>query len=136
MSSPLGPSEAVPTILVVEDKVLIRSAAVDYLEEHGFEVLEAADASSAIQLLIYGDVIIDAVFTDICMPGEIDGLGLVHWIRQNRAGLPTIVTSGAHHFMAETIGGLCFFDKPYDCAEVADRIQEMIAEQWRRAAAN
>ena len=135
-SPPLGPSEEALTILVVEDEALIRVALVDYLEDNGFEVVEAGDAASAIQLLLYGDITIDAVFTDICMPGEMDGLGLAAWIRQNRAGLPTIVTSGARRIEAGAEGGLCFFAKPYDCAEVTDRLQEMIAERRQRASAN
>jgi DNA-binding response OmpR family regulator len=135
-SPPLDPGEEALTILVVEDEMLIRVALVDYLEDNGFEVVEAGDAASAIQLLLYGDIIIDAVFTDICMPGEMDGLGLVAWIRQNRVGLPTIVTSGARRLDAEAAGGPCFFDKPYDCAEVADRLHAMIAECRQRASAN
>lgn len=135
-SPPLDPSEEALTILVVEDEMLIRVALVDYLEDNGFEVVEAGDAASAIRLLLYGDITIDGVFTDVCMPGEMDGLGLVSWIRQNRADLPTIVTSGARRIEAGGEGGLCFFAKPYDCAEVTDRLHELIAERRQRASAN
>jgi len=117
-----------PTILVVEDEPLIGLALVDALEERGFVVMEAGNAAAAIQCLVYSDFAIDAVITDICMPGEIDGLGLLHWIRENRPSLPIIITSGVRRDdgIAEATGGACFFDKPYDCAVVADRIHQMI----------
>ncbi len=62
------------TVLVVEDEMFVRMIAADALEESGFAVLEAADAMQALEQLATHRVAV--LFTDINMPGEIDGLQL------------------------------------------------------------
>jgi len=66
----------------------------DYLQECGFKVLEASSADEAILIIEKSDVFIDLVFSDVSMPGTIDGFALAHWVRTNRPGLPIILTSG------------------------------------------
>lgn len=125
-----GHSERTLTVLVAEDEVLIRAALVDYLEEHGFIVLEAGDAVAAIQLMSYGDLAIDGVITDISMPGEIDGMGLVNWARRNRPHVPIVVTSGFYSEAAQAAGNtICFFQKPYDCEIVAEKLCALIGDE-------
>ena len=69
-----------PVVLVVEDEALIRLNAVDLIEEAGFQALEAANADEAIRILeSRNDIRI--VFTDVHMPGYIDGLKLAHAVR-------------------------------------------------------
>lgn len=68
------------TVLVVEDEVLIRLSIVDQLENMDFTVLEAVDADSAIEILEQWDDI-QLVFTDVQMPGTMDGLQLAHYVR-------------------------------------------------------
>ncbi|WP_072380624.1 response regulator [Rhizobium tibeticum] len=99
-------------VLVVEDEPLIRYAAVDALEQDGFDVLEAANADEALVLL--QERSIDAVFTDINMPGSIDGLGLVSLVRARFPDARLIVTSGhvqLGHF--DLPSGVSFLPKPY-----------------------
>jgi DNA-binding NtrC family response regulator len=122
-----GWSERTLTILVAEDEFLVRAALVDCLEERGFNVLEAASAASAIQLIAYSDFTVCAVVTDICMPGEIDGIGLMRWVHHNKPGIPVIVTSGfcSEQAQLDACDGACFYAKPYDCNDVAIKLLEL-----------
>jgi DNA-binding NtrC family response regulator len=123
-----GWSERTLTILVAEDEPLVRAVLVDCLEERGFNVLEASNATSAIQLIAYSDFTICAVVTDICMPGDIDGIGLMHWVHHNRPGIPVIVTSGfcTEQAQLDARDGAYFYAKPYDCEKLAIKLTELI----------
>ena len=84
------PAAASRTILVVEDETLIRLLAADSLEESGYRVLEAADATEALRILEEHDEV-DVLFTDVNMPGPLDGLdlaGMMHDRRPDLARLP------------------------------------------------
>jgi len=81
------------TVLVVEDEASVRLAISDYLTEQGFVVLQAADAAGAIEVISLHPEI-DLVFTDLLMPGDMDGLDLAEWLFKHRPGLPVIITSG------------------------------------------
>ena len=94
------PSDCVPdsaaasrTILVVEDETLIRLLAADSLEESGYRVLEAADATEALRILEEHDEV-DVLFTDVNMPGPLDGLDLAGMMHDRRPDLGLIITSG------------------------------------------
>ena len=87
------PKERTPAILLVEDEVLVRLALSDYLQECGFKVYEAGTAAEAIEILDSKEVIIDLVFSDVRMPGGMDGFGLASWVRAYRPGIPVILTS-------------------------------------------
>ena len=82
-----------PLVLVVEDELLLRMNAVSLLEEAGFAVLEAGSADEAIALL-EGGRDIGIVFTDINMPGSMDGLRLAHAIRNRWPPIELVLTSG------------------------------------------
>lgn len=127
MSTELTSSNPSPTILVVEDEVLIRMHVVDSLTDAGFNVIEAADATQAIEVLKTCDAV-DLVFTDITLPGELDGFGLVRWIRMQNPSLPIILTSGGHNaaLAAERCKGEPFFEKPYDVIVLAEQMLAMI----------
>ena len=124
------PEDRAPTILLVEDEVLIRMAASDYLQECGFKVLEASSAAEAIAMIQGSETPIDVVFSDIRMPGEMDGFGLAEWIREHRAGLSVLLTSGDAK-TAEVAKGLCekleIVSKPYDYRLAAARIRQLIS---------
>src|SRR3977135_3594291 len=119
------PGERMPTILVVEDEALIRMAISAFLQECGFMVLEASNAAEALAMIQSDQSALDLVFSDIRMPGEIDGFGLSKWIRENRRDLPVILVSGdkkksdaAHELCAQEP----FLTKPYDMHMVAGHI--------------
>jgi CheY-like chemotaxis protein len=128
------PGERTPTILVVEDEILIRFVISDYLQHCGFRVHVAGDAEEAIQILQAADPI-DVVFSDVVMPGEMDGFGLAQWIRKNRPGLPIILTS-ADAKKAMAAKELCenepFFAKPYDVVQVVAEIRAVIEGKTRK----
>ena len=86
-------SNGPPVILVVEDEGLVRMAAADDLVEAGFKVIEAANADQAIQMLeAHPEITI--LFTDIDMPGSMDGPKLAAAVRDRWPPLKIIVTSG------------------------------------------
>ena len=82
-----------PVVLVVDDEVLVRTVAVDMVEQAGFEVIEASNADEAIRILESRQDI-RAVFTDIQMPGSMDGLRLAQSVRDRWPPVALIVTSG------------------------------------------
>ena len=124
------PQDRTPAILIVDDEPLIRLALSDFLQEGGFKVLEAANAGEAIVMIEQGQVKIDLVFSDVRMPGDMDGLGLVKWVHENHADLPIFLATGdigkanaAHTLRA----GELFFAKPYDLDVVAAKIRQTLA---------
>src|SRR5688500_18329174 len=80
-------------VLVVEDDPLVRMLAADHLRDYGFVVVPAEHAAEALEILS-SDTPIHFVFTDVVMPGALDGLGLADWLRANRPRLPFAVASG------------------------------------------
>lgn len=117
------------TILVVEDEVLIRFVVAAYLRDCGFRVVEATSADEAIAVLEAPSTAVDLVFSDVNMPGSRDGFGLARWIREHRAGLPIILTSGIAR-TAELSVDLCELgpieEKPYSVEDLASRIQRVL----------
>src|SRR6202008_4602544 len=82
-----------PTVLVVEDEILIRTAVAEYLRISGYAVVEAADAAEAVTVFEAREPI-DVAFCDVDMPGTMDGLSLARWIKQHHSTLPVLLTSG------------------------------------------
>jgi CheY-like chemotaxis protein len=113
-------------ILVVEDEALIRMGIVASLEDDGFIVVEASNADEAIEMLI-GHPDIKAMFTDIDMPGGMDGLRLAAAVRDRWPPIQIIVTSGQVRLTQETmpVEGR-FFTKPYDVNRIAMTLREMV----------
>jgi CheY-like chemotaxis protein len=112
------------TILVVEDDFLIRIDIADFLRGCGWHVAEAGTAAEAVALLESGAPV-DLVFSDIQMPGPMDGFGLAAWVRAHRPGLRIILTSGVIQ-KTEAAASLCDegpIGKPYDHERLAERIR-------------
>lgn len=111
-------------VLVVEDEPLLRMMAVDLVEDAGFEAVEASNADEAVLILEQrGDIRI--VFTDIDMPGSMDGLKLAAAIRDRWPPIEIIITSG--HIRANEVvlpPRSVFFSKPYDHQKVTAKIRE------------
>ena len=112
-------------ILIVEDELLIRMNAVEMIEE-AFEVVEAASADEAIAIL-EGRLDITVVFTDIQMPGSMDGQKLAAAVRHRWPPIKIVATSGQ-----VTLGpgdlpeGGRFLPKPYSPAEIMKTLRELI----------
>jgi DNA-binding NtrC family response regulator len=114
-------------VLVVEDEPLMRMDIADALEDGGFLVFEAANADDAIVILVEHTEI-QALFTDIDMPGSMDGLKLAAAVRKRWPPIKIIVTSGHQHIREGNlpIDGR-FFSKPYDPEKIISTIREMVA---------
>ena len=100
------------TVLVVEDQPLLRLHAVDMIEDAGFIALEAEDADAAVaMLMLSADV--QLLFTDIEMPGSMDGVELAALVRDRWPPMHIIVTSGRGLVDASTLPVGCpFIAKP------------------------
>ena len=100
-------------VLVVEDEPLVRMGIVDHLQEQGFTVLEAANADEAITILSQNTTI-QILFTDIDMPGEMDG------IRERWPPIRIVITSGHRQPLGSDLpSGAQFFAKPYNPDTIA-----------------
>jgi CheY-like chemotaxis protein len=120
-------TSAPPLVLVVEDDELIRLNAVDLIECSGFAVIEAKDADEAIEILVRrADVAV--VFTDIDMPGSMDGLKLAAAIRNRWPPIEIVITSGklnpAPHSMPARSR---FLAKPYNGERLVETIRALAA---------
>src|SRR6266404_7474922 len=114
-----------PVVLIVEDEFLLRMDAVDMIEAAGFEAVEAANADEAIEILeARRDITV--VFTDIQMPGSMDGLKLARAVRGRWPPIKIVTTSG-HVDVAETDlpDGGRFLPKPYSPTQVTGLLREL-----------
>jgi DNA-binding NtrC family response regulator len=117
------------TILFVEDEVLVRMPIAQYLRDCGYRVIEAANADEAMAVLMQKETIVDIVFSDIEMPGVVDGFGLAKWIREHRAGLDVLL-AGTVPRAVENAKQLCeqsSLPKPYDAQILHDHIKRLLA---------
>lgn len=117
-------AQSTPVVLVVEDEPLLREVTAEYLEEHGFAVLRARNADEAIALLRHQDRI-GAVFSDIQMPGSMNGVALAHWISDSAPAVKVLLTSG--QAPPDLAREWTLVAKPYDVAEVERRLRAMVA---------
>ena len=111
------------SVLIVEDHLWTRYTLADYLRAAGYRVVEARDAEEAISVLSSGKPI-DVVFSDIKMPGSMDGISLADWIGQHYAGMPVILTSG-HRPPLLPAACRAFFLKPCSLAALEQEIGGM-----------
>jgi CheY-like chemotaxis protein len=113
------------TVLVVEDEVLIRMLIAEELRDSGFQVIEAANADEAMGFLAGGGDV-DLVFTDVRMPGAMDGLALARHINEAHRDTKLLITSG--HLQAGDAAGLGpFIPKPYSISSVIELIGQHLS---------
>jgi CheY-like chemotaxis protein len=118
-----------PVILIVEDEFLIRMQTADVIRDAGFEVVEAISADDAI-LILESRRDIRVVFTDIHMPGSMDGLKLAHAVRDRWPPVHIIATSGRQLIHESDLpAGSLFFAKPYSPERVAGALLALTAAQ-------
>ena len=117
------------TILLVEDEVLVRVPIAQYLRDCGYRVIEAVNAEEAMTVLLHEETVVDVVFSDIEMPGAVDGFGLAKWIREHRPGLDVLL-AGTINRTVENAKQLCAegaVRKPYDAEIVHNHIKRLLA---------
>lgn len=131
--APDGRASAIPhqpVILVVEDEDLVRLSAAEYLRFSDYHVVEAATADDAVALLSSGTEV-DLVFSDIRMPGQLDGYGLTRWLRANRPSLPVLLTTGFAGTAREQATPAPMLLKPYSLEGLRRKIGELLPDSAR-----
>lgn len=117
-----------PVLLVVEDDFLVRLTLVDALADDGFDVLEASDATEALDLVCArGDI--TAMLTDINLPGQADGFALARAARVVRPGLPIVYASGRYSAAepGKAVDGARFLAKPFTPALAGATVRDLLA---------
>jgi CheY-like chemotaxis protein len=124
------------SVLLVEDEPLISDIAAEALAEQGFEVRAASNASEALRYLLAGSVI-DVLFTDVNLPGGIDGAALARRARELRPDLPVIYTSGRQHAIdhLDPVEGAVFVPKPYDPFNLGRLVDYLVISRRAHAGA-
>jgi CheY-like chemotaxis protein len=115
----------VPVILVVEDEALVRFAAVGMLGDAGFRMIEAANGDQALELLA-ADSDVQLLFTDVTMPGSIDGFALARHVRARWPHIAIMVVSAKRVPQSEELpAGSRFEQKPYSPETVVRHAREL-----------
>jgi two-component system, NtrC family, sensor kinase len=115
------------TILVVEDNPDVKSVATAMLEQLDYRTVAVESAAAALNVLKSG-LPIDLVFTDVMLPGDLDGVALAQTIRGRYPQLPIVLTSGYAKALAAR-HGLPILRKPYQLAALAQTIRDTLARQ-------
>lgn len=115
-------------ILVVEDEYLIRMNSADMIRDFGFDVIEATDADEAVSLLeSIPDITV--VFTDIQMPGSMDGLLLAAVVHDRWPPVALLITSGkVRPAMDDMPAGARFLPKPYSPWQLKEQLHSLTAQ--------
>ena len=122
---PFTQSSRKPTVLVVEDEVLILFSVAEELRDAGFEVLEASNADAALVALETHPEV-NILFTDIDMPGSMDGLKLSAMVRKRWPPVRIIVTSGHLKVRQEDLPDAGqFFAKPYNLSSLVSTMRTL-----------
>jgi len=111
------------TVLLVEDNPDVAIVSIGLLEQLGYRVRRVPDAESALRELEQNGV--DFVFSDIVMPGKMDGLTLAHHLRLIRPGLPILLATGYSEAAADVRGDFPILRKPYEIHELSEAIAKL-----------
>lgn len=127
-------NEFVPYSLVVDDEPLIRMHAADILEAAGFRTREAGSGEEAIEILKAAGKSITLLFTDVQMPGAIDGFSLARDCAHNWPHISILVASGAVEPKPDDLPpSTLFIAKPFDETVVYDRLQVLLPDGMKPA---
>ena len=120
------PSGSSTNVLVVEDEMVLRMRAVDIVEDAGFTAVEAVDADQALSILESRSDI-SLLFSDIQMPGSMDGLKLAHAVHERWPSIKIILVSGHVKLSdADTPADSRFFGKPLEAKQMIGELREMV----------
>src|SRR5918994_5578191 len=120
------PNSASANVLVVEDEMVLRMRAVDIVEDAGFTAVEAVNAEQALSILESRSDI-SLLFSDIQMPGSMDGLKLAHAVHNRWPLIKIILVSGQVRVSdADTPADSRFFGKPLEAKQMIAELQQMV----------
>jgi CheY-like chemotaxis protein len=125
-------SHAPGTVLVVEDEARVRKLAGRSLTSLGYKVLEAENAAVAVQLL-EGEPEVDLLFTDLVMPGDMDGRALARWVLEHRPEVKVLLTTGFQDEVRASRADdqpLPLLAKPYTKDQLQQAIGDVLRERW------
>lgn len=111
------------TVLLVEDNPDVASVSISLLEQLGYVVRRVADAEAALRAIEEDGI--DLVFSDIVMPGKMDGLALAHRLREIRPGLPILLATGYSDAALNVRGDFPILRKPYEIHELSQAIAKL-----------
>ena len=113
-------------VVVAEDEPLILMNTVDHLIEEGFEVLEARHATEALEILTSNASDVHVLFTDVRMPGRMDGIALCHYVKTHWPWIGILVTSAHAAPLTDNLPEGCrFVPKPYHHAHVMKHLRAL-----------
>lgn len=119
-------TDPISTVLIVEDEILVRMYGADLLTEAGFEVIEAGNADEALAILSGLDHV-HLLFSDIDMPGSMDGLDLAKIVHERWPHVRLLLTSGHHRLdVAHLPSEGEFVRKPWAQEALIDRIRQLL----------
>lgn len=111
------------TVLLVEDNPDVASVSTGLLEQLGYTVRRVADAEAALSEIERDGI--DLVFSDIVMPGKMDGLALARHIKAHRPGLPILLATGYSDAAANVSGDFAILRKPYEIHQLSQAIAKL-----------
>jgi two-component system, response regulator PdtaR len=122
------PARGSITVLVAEDDVILRVVVTEQLRDEGYNVLEASNAEEVLLVLRTG-ARVDLLFTDVTMPGTLDGIGLARVVRAEFPAVKVVIASGnaLPQGVGEAVDG--FFAKPYHVPQLLGHIKALLSEQ-------
>jgi DNA-binding NtrC family response regulator len=120
------------TVLVVDDSAEVAEVTSSLFEHLGYETIYRDSAEAALKLL-EADTKVDLVFSDIVMPGTIDGVGLAREIRSRYPNLPVALTTGYSDAATAAPANLRILRKPLDTEALRDFIQDITSPRLRRS---
>jgi DNA-binding NtrC family response regulator len=123
-AKPTNGNRATPTVLVVEDEILVRMPLAEFLRDCGYRVIEAANAADA-QAVFKAGQPIEAVFSDVHMPGAMNGVGLAEWVQREYPGVQIILSSGVDATAAGR-KGILFLPKPFSFEALARHLKRLL----------
>jgi len=122
----LDPSCVPAVVLIVEDEMMLRMSAVDMVEDAGYTPIEASDADEAVAILeSRSDIAL--MYTDIQMPGSMDGVGLAHAVYVRWPSIKIIVVSGQSN-PPDLPPCSKFFSKPLEAGHMIAQMRNMIGQ--------
>lgn len=124
------PQSGALRVLVLEDEVLIRLAIAEELRAQGLTVVEAVSADEAWSYLQAGGHV-DLIFSDICMPGSMDGLELARRVKATHPEIQIVITSGQRIVIAKDEVGH-FLPKPYAVEQAARLVMNILNSKSQR----
>jgi len=125
MLTAMTSEQTVPVILIVEDEALVRLSAIGMFEDAGFRMIEAGNSDEALELL-ETDCDVQLLFTDVNMPGTIDGLALARQVRDRWPHIGIMVASAKPMLQPDELpAGSRFEQKPYSPDTVVRHAREL-----------